>query len=182
MSLKHAILGLTAAFPATGYELTQAFDRSLAHAWHASHSQIYPELRKLEEAGLVEVVSEGARNSKTYAATPGGRDELRRWLVEVPPSRKVRDEGSLRLFLTALLDPADRQIVLERERAFAVEHLRMLDEMAAELDARPAPSTFRPMVDLGQRSLPVALEWVTEQIAAAEREATAPVTETARPD
>src|SRR3954467_3793295 len=99
MSLRHAVLGLRARRPSTGYELTQAFDRSLRASWHASHSQIYPELARLAEADLVEVIGHGARRSKTYGITQAGRAELRRWLVEGQPDRSKRDESGLRLFL-----------------------------------------------------------------------------------
>ena len=99
MSLRHAMLGLLATEPATGYELTAKFDKSLGNAWHASHSQIYPELAKLEAEGMVEVIAQGARNSKTWALTDAGREELRHWLVEVEPSRQQRNESALRLFL-----------------------------------------------------------------------------------
>ena len=64
MSLRHAVLGMLSVTSCTGYELTQWFDSSLQHAWHASHSQIYPELAKLEAEGLAEVVEEGARRSR----------------------------------------------------------------------------------------------------------------------
>ena len=172
MSLRFALLGLTAALPSTGYELTRLFDASLAHAWHASHSQIYPELRKLEEEGLVEVVSEGARGSRTFAATDAGREALRVWLVEGMPSRKVRDEGALRLFLTSLLEPADRKAVLERELAVVEEHvrtLRALAERSDELAKQDRPTGFRPMIDLGLRITPVTAEWLRDQIEAADR-------------
>ena len=109
MSLRHAVLGLLERRPSTGYELTQTFDRSLRTSWQARHSQIYPELAKLEAAGLVEVVGHGARRSKTYAITPAGRAELRRWLVEAQPDRSQRNESGLRLFLTPLLGQADRR-------------------------------------------------------------------------
>ena len=49
MSLRHAMLGLLTLAPSNGYELTRRFDQSLRNAWHASHSQIYPELAKLEQ-------------------------------------------------------------------------------------------------------------------------------------
>lgn len=169
MSLRFALLGLTAAKPATGYELTRLFDLSLAHAWHASHSQIYPELRKLEEEGLVEVVSEGARNSRTFAATDAGRQALRTWLVETPPTRKVRNEDALRLFLIPTLSPADRRRVLERELAVVEEEARQLRALAEQIDVHGKPPTFRPMIDLGERTLPVTIAWMQEQIQAAER-------------
>src|SRR6188472_386725 len=134
MSLRHAVLGLLSLQPSNGYELTQRFDRSLSNAWHASHSQIYPELARLEEAGMVEVVSEGARRSRTYAVTHAGRGELREWLLESAPNRAQRNETAVRWFLVALLDPADRRAVLERELAHADAHAAMLEATAARLD------------------------------------------------
>lgn len=169
MSLRFAILGLTAAAPSTGYELTGLFDKSLATAWHASHSQIYPELRRLEEEGLVEVVSEGPRNSRTYAATKEGRRALRDWLVDTPPVRKVRDEVALRTFLAMLLEPGDRRTVLERELAVTEERRRVLQAFADEADARPRPPVFRPIVDLGLRVYPVTSAWLRDQIDATDR-------------
>src|SRR3954470_550449 len=83
VSLRHALLGMLAVRPGTGYELAQRFDTSMSNAWHASHSQIYPELARLTELGMVEVVGEGARRSRTYAVTEGGREELRHWMLEV---------------------------------------------------------------------------------------------------
>src|SRR6185436_989636 len=116
MSLRHAMLGLLAVEPGTGYDLTARFDKSISNAWHASHSQIYPELARLEDEGMVEVIAEGARKSKTWALTDAGRAELRRWLVEVQPSRQQRNESALRTFLApSLLEPADARIALERD-------------------------------------------------------------------
>src|SRR5215210_4726011 len=103
MSLRYALLGLLSVRPGTGYELTQRFDVSLRNAWHASHSQIYPELARLEAEGLAEVVEEGARRSKTFAATQSGREELHRWVRETEPNRAQRNEVTLRLFLAFLL-------------------------------------------------------------------------------
>jgi DNA-binding PadR family transcriptional regulator len=164
MSLRYALLGLLAYAPATGYELTQSFDVSLRNAWHASHSQIYPELRKLEEAGLVEVVSEGSRNSRSYGATDAGRKALRSWLVDTPPSRKVRDDTALRLFLHSQLEPDDRRVVLERELAYLEERQRMLQGLVDQLDALGTDGKFRSVITLGQRMMPVQHAWLEEQI------------------
>src|SRR3954454_24461099 len=117
MSLRYALLGMLAVRPGTGYELAQRFDSSMSNAWHASHSQIYPELARLQEEGFVEVVGEGARRSRTYAVTVGGRDALRAWLVETEPNRAQRNETTVRWFLLGLLEPDDRRAVLERELA-----------------------------------------------------------------
>src|SRR3954470_1786570 len=113
VSLRHALLGMLTVRPGTGYELAQRFDSSMSNAWYASHSQIYPELARLQEAGMVEVVGEGARRSRTYAVTEAGREELRTWMLESEPNRSQRNETAVRWFLIALLDPEDRRAVLE---------------------------------------------------------------------
>jgi PadR family transcriptional regulator AphA len=167
MSLRHAVLGLLATQPSTGYELAQRFDASLANAWHAGHSQIYPELARLEEAGMIEVVGEGARRSRTYGITGAGHAELRRWLLETPPNRAQRNETAVRWFLVALLDPADRRVVLERELEHAEAYAEMLRETAQRIDAAGG-HPFRPTVDLGLRTTAVMREWLSEQLAAAD--------------
>ena len=54
MSLRYALLGLLADRPYNGWQLLKNFEGSLAYAWPALHSQIYPELARLREAGLIE--------------------------------------------------------------------------------------------------------------------------------
>ena len=166
MSLGHALLGLLSTQPSTGYELRQRFDSSLRNAWYASHSQIYPELEQLHEAGMVEVVAEGSRGSRTWAVTEAGREELRRWLTQTEPNRNVRNEPFLRLFLLLLLPPDDRRLVLEREAAYSEQTCVQLAELAERLDALGKPSAFRPIIDLGQRIDIVIRTWLQEQIEA----------------
>lgn len=57
MSLRHALLGLLVDRPASGYDLLKLFDTSLAHVWPATQSQLYGELNRLAEAGLVGVTA-----------------------------------------------------------------------------------------------------------------------------
>lgn len=173
MSLRHAILGLLAIQPATGYELTQRFDLSLSHAWHASHSQVYPELAKLETAGFAEVLAEGPRRSRTWGITDAGRAELRHWLVETEVHRGQRSESGVRWFLFQLLDPADRRAVIEREIEYVEQSLAMLDALTADKAKRPAePSPLAPSIDLGRRINGVMLEWLHDQLAALDGEPT----------
>ena len=163
MSLRYSILGLLARQPSTGYELSQKFDASLRTAWHASHSQIYPELARLEEAGLVEVVERGARGSKTFAITDEGRADLRRWLVEAEPDRSQRNEGALRLFLGQLLPAADRRAVFARDASYVEAESAHLRELRDKLEPG---EPFAAQVDLGLRINEVLLAWLHEQIEA----------------
>jgi PadR family transcriptional regulator, regulator of vanillate utilization len=99
MTLRHALLAILAVEPMTGYELTKHFDRSAANVWHAPHSQIYPELRKLEAAGLVtaESVARGDHGIKrTYSITGAGLDALVGWVEDLAPPAPERDEFQLK--------------------------------------------------------------------------------------
>jgi PadR family transcriptional regulator, regulatory protein AphA len=164
VSLRYAILGLLARNPSTGYELTQTFDRSLRTSWHASHSQIYPELGKLEHAGLVEVVGRGARRSKTYGLTGPGREELRRWLVEAEPDRTQRNESGVRLFLTPLLTASDRRTAYERDLSHVENELDELEQVRAQIQDLQNPEAFASQVELGIRINTVIRDWLRERI------------------
>ena len=51
--LKYAILGLLNQKSMSGYELSAEFGSALNEFWSAKHSQIYPELKKLTQEGMV---------------------------------------------------------------------------------------------------------------------------------
>ena len=68
MALKYALLGSLADQPRTGYELLKHFEQSLAYAWPASHSQIYPELARLLEDGLIEQTESGREELEDVCA------------------------------------------------------------------------------------------------------------------
>ena len=165
MSLRHSILGLLMVSPSNGYELTRRFDDTLRNAWHASHSQIYPELSKLEAEGMVEVVAEGARRSRTWAATDAGRQELRRWMVEAEPVRPQRNETALRWFLLPLLPADQRRTALEREIADIEDSTAFLQASAVGDGGAGDDHPFRATARLGLRINEVMLAWLREQLA-----------------
>ena len=138
MSLTHALLGLLAVAPASGYELTKEFERELGrYAWQAGHTSIYPELGKLSGRGLVHVTHEGARGAKTYDITDEGREELRTWLMRPPgEGATVRNEQVLRMFLISALKPEDQRPLLTR---IAENTARAAAELREVLASAPQP-------------------------------------------
>lgn len=166
MALRYALLGSLADHPRTGYELQKHFQQSLAYAWPASHSQIYPELARLLEDGLIEQAGAGARNSKTYAVTEAGLDRLRSWLRETPPDRRVRSDAALRTFFLWLLEPDEAREQLEGERAYwqgvLDEFLRIEDEPTGR---NKKARTFRIALEGGIRTVEARLAWLGDAIA-----------------
>ena len=73
----------------------------------------------------------------------------------------------MRWFLVALLDPADRRAVLERELEHADAYAEMLRETSERIGAIGG-HPFAPTVDLGLRTTAVMRDWLREQLAGAE--------------
>jgi PadR family transcriptional regulator, regulatory protein AphA len=166
MALRYALLGALADQPRTGYELLKHFQQSLAYAWPASHSQIYPELARLLEDGLIEQTGSGARNSKTYAVTDAGIAEVRAWLRGTTPDRRVRSDAALRTFFLWLLEPAEAREQLEGERAYwqsvLDEFLRIRDEPTGH---NKKARTFRIALEGGIRTVEARLAWLEDALA-----------------
>jgi PadR family transcriptional regulator, regulatory protein AphA len=166
MSLRHALLGLLADRPYTGWQLLKHFEGSLAYAWPALHSQIYPELGRLREQGLIEQTGEGPRGAKEYALTPAGLEEVTRWLREMPPGRGVRNEALLRVYFLWLLDADEAASYLEREAAYQRELLAELERIAAvEEPVTAKERAYRLALDYGLRDVRARLDWAEAAVA-----------------
>ena len=72
--LKYAILGLLNRQPMTGYDIGKEFNYELSEFWHAKHSQIYTELKRLHDEGLVTYDIE--ISGDILEKTPGGLDAV----------------------------------------------------------------------------------------------------------
>jgi DNA-binding PadR family transcriptional regulator len=171
-TLGHALLGLVATAPMTGYELTAAFDQSLANVWSARHSQIYPELAKLQAAGLIEQTEAGPRGSKRYAATAAGEAEVRHWLEGRAQGDALRSERLLRVFFLWMLRPADAAAYLESEAVRHREHVERYERIAAEipLERHPADRWGRIALEAGIRYERTMAEWAEWAAAEIERD------------
>ena len=77
------ILGMLGFGMDSGYDIKQLVDKSTRHFWAASYGQIYPELKRLEEAGWIEGEDDprGNRSRRAYRITPMGTAALRGWLL-----------------------------------------------------------------------------------------------------
>ncbi|MBA3475574.1 MAG: PadR family transcriptional regulator [Actinobacteria bacterium] len=159
-TLGHALLGLLAERPRTGYGLLKHFEQSLAYAWPASHSQIYPELARLRDAGLIREGGPLPRGGRPYELSDAGLAEVRSWLRDTEPSRTVRSEAALRLFFLWLLEPGDAEAYLRTEAERARTVLTELEAIAKQEDPdSPKTRAYRIALELGLRTTRARLEW-----------------------
>src|SRR5256714_13119494 len=94
------VLGMLRLGKRTGYEIKQLVDVSTRFFWAASYGQIYPELRRLEDAGLIasEADASSNRGRREYTLTPEGERALDEWLVSTDdPIYEGRDAGGPKL-------------------------------------------------------------------------------------
>lgn len=107
VSLRYAVLALLTAEPMTGYELVQYFDATVGLTWAASHSQLYPELRRMEAEGLLsgDTVPRGQRaHKRVYNITPRGEEEFRAWVGSSLPYSPERNAHRLKILYGEFTD------------------------------------------------------------------------------
>jgi PadR family transcriptional regulator AphA len=135
----YVILGFVRNEPRSGYEIKAVVDNSTRFFWAASYGQIYPQLKRLSDAGLVtgSDAPTGGRRRTVYEITADGEEELRAWLRQEPETFEMRDEGLLKLFFADALPREEALAILRsmRARRLAVNRqLQDLKQMKGELD------------------------------------------------
>jgi DNA-binding PadR family transcriptional regulator len=126
-TLGYAILGLLAREALSGYDLTQRMKGRVGYFWSARHSQIYPELARLEDGGFVthSVVEQRERpDKKVYEITDVGLEALKDWVTQPPPEKPTRDELTLKAYSVWLADGE------EVARVFSAEGLKHEEQLA----------------------------------------------------
>lgn len=161
-----ALLGmLSYEYELSGYDIRKWIDWSMRFFYGSpAYSQIYSELKKLEQLGFVSsrVDSDGSpRSRRLYKITDEGMEAVTRWANDAPLDPPVlKHSPLLRVTLGHLTSPARLREILQ-------EHLAYVDEMhrSAAKDAKWAKA------DTTWAYARVALNWA-ERYYANERELT----------
>nr|BBH85982.1 hypothetical protein KTC_07330 [Thermosporothrix sp. COM3] len=107
--ITYGVLGLLAfCGPMTGYDLKRMFDHILSPMWGATQSQIYKELKRMQELGWVEMQreeQESRPDRKIYSMTEAGREALAHWQTQPPTFFQLRDELLLKLLFGSFGSP-----------------------------------------------------------------------------
>ncbi len=135
------ILGMVRLGASSGYAIKKTADVSTRFFWPTSLAQVYPELARLVEAGLLtrREDPQGSRERFAYALTDQGEAALDAWLRSTREApTQFRDEGVLRLFFADAL-PEDDQLALvrrlrERAREVSAHTHEELVPLAAALE------------------------------------------------
>lgn len=109
MALAEAILVCLTERSMSGYDLGKTFDASIGFFWRASHQQIYRELSRLRDRGLVkseEVSQSGKPNRIVHTLTPEGRKYLKNWSAKASRKPSLKDDLMVKLYALEHMDIA----------------------------------------------------------------------------
>src|SRR3954447_8818404 len=145
------VLGLIAFGKRTGYDIKTFVDKTTRYFWAASYGQIYPELKRLEDQGLVRGRPEpaGGRARTVYELTDAGTAALEHWLgSDDEQLYELRDEGMLKLFLSDSL-PERRIDIVRPMRAREERPLAALRAIEPHAEKGPAGSYLTLQLGIG---------------------------------
>jgi len=121
----------------TGYDIKQKIEISTRFFWGASYGQIYPELKRLTAAGLVEAEPDprGGLKRTAYSLTAAGEEVLHDWLTDHQANQlfEMRDEALLKLFFGDLLTTEELLANVTARREWCertLELFHQIDDMA----------------------------------------------------
>src|SRR5690606_3894036 len=131
--LELAILGQLQDAPLHGYELRKRLNATLGTVRALSYGSLYPALRSLTTAGLIEAVDTadlphalaGKRTRIVYQLTAEGKERLSSTLDNADPDSWEDEHFDVRFSLFADVDPEVRLRILEGRR------MRMLERREA---------------------------------------------------
>lgn len=135
MSVKHILLGVLSWAPNSGYGIKSEVEyKGRELGWgRVSFGSIYPQLKKLQQEGLIQTVEseEEGRRTKIYDLTAKGWQELSDWLEQPPEPAELRDELFMKISFWETGKSEDRETLidhLELRRKEAIDMLSFFDD------------------------------------------------------
>src|SRR5258708_14238424 len=103
MALSHAVLAALLDGEYSGYQLAKIFDVGVSNFWYAAPQQLYAQLARLEEDGLIrgrQVMQHRRPNKRVFTVTDPGTGELRHLPAAATPPLFIRQDLAAKLQAT----------------------------------------------------------------------------------
>lgn len=164
MSIKHSILGLLHYEDMHGYRIKEHVERNFGHMWSINYGQIYQNLKKMEEEGLVRMVEvapseNGGPQKKLYSITPAGREEFQKWLSRPPEGQMLLRDPFLTRFVFFGFGDSERALEIIDEQIKAYDD--QLQRRRANAARWQRHGTYVTLIsELGVNFNEMYLEWL----------------------
>lgn len=156
-----SLLGLLHDGPLTGWDLVATAQDRIGNFWTLTQSQVYRELARMTEDGLVTVGAPGRRDRKPYTITAAGRAAFAEWIDTDPAHDQVRVPLLLTILFAGHLRPGRLAEIIAAARAEHAARLEAYHEHERRLTSsgdRVRLATLR----FGIRHEQAALAWFDE--------------------
>lgn len=164
---QYALLGILTQYECSGYDMKKFIETSIGYFWSESFGQIYPNLKRLEQQGLVRkarTADAKGTDRIIYAITANGRKKLQQWLAKPAEPLAERNELLLKLFFGSQLDAEGMRRHLQRHRETAEatlkEYAGVEHDIASYRDKSPDYPFWRMTLDYGIQRTKMELQWV----------------------
>lgn len=166
--LELSTLGLLQRQPLHGYRLKQQLEVFVSSCISVNYGAIYPLLKRLEERGDIEVITEEAGDAgsprKIYAITSKGRDRWRQIMLDHPQESWVnsRSRFQLKFFFFNDIEPIVRIKLLEHRLRVCQMRQDYLERQQVEYSSND-PYQYATW-ERAQAVLISEMEWLAEQL------------------
>ncbi|QKG85254.1 PadR family transcriptional regulator [Kroppenstedtia pulmonis] len=165
MSVKHILLGILSWRPSSGYDIKLEVEvQGRQMGWGSiSYGSIYPQLKKLEEKGLIQAqyTEKSGRKTTIYDLTGKGWTELSNWLAQPPSYPTTRDELYMKLSFWETAMPEDRHTLIQHLELRRQESLALLEHFQQWInnDRSAISEMGKIAMEYDQARLRLDIEW-----------------------
>jgi len=173
---RYVLLGLLQEEELSGYEMKRAIDVRMSFFWQESFGQIYPELGRMLEEGLIDFTGTGStlklkREKVRYKITSKGDNEFKRWMEAENEKDTVRSEFLLKMYLSTDKNAAEMKKHITKFMEQSEQKLELFSLFEAQLtqikDLHGNHRQILHVLNLGIRQSKLYVDWsheVLEQI------------------
>lgn len=160
-------MGLLRSKGHTGYEILKVLAGSPAYGVRSTAGSLYPALKRLQKAGLIEAkdASRGNRAASSYVLTAAGRSSFDAWLKG--PVRfgdaAATEDLLLRVLFSEFLSPDELVELISAYRDAAASQVMELEGLPP--DCRALPLGQRLCLENGMLTSRAQLDWADRALA-----------------
>ncbi len=168
----YSILGILGFGPMSGYGIKTWVDEGVSYFQDIDYKQIYPTLKRLVEDGCATYKLERNGNrpeSKVYAITEKGLEELRKWLNKpITSGKKGNNELKLKLFFGYHI-PVEKHLEhINKHKSDTIRSLEAIKQIkeCLQKEAVKDASWYYRMTTImnGEMGLGATIEWCDKAI------------------
>ncbi|MGI8574107.1 MAG: PadR family transcriptional regulator [Egibacteraceae bacterium] len=156
-----SLLGFLHYGSMTGWDLVGVAEAVIGDFWSLTRSQVYRELSRMADAGLIEAGERGRRDRQPYALTDAGRRAFSAWVAEEPGPESIRFPLLLTISFGRHLPPERLAAFVRHHRAVHAERLdRYEQQETAANSAESEPDLYAmATLDFGLTYERAVLDW-----------------------